>query len=111
MIVEAVTQFRGGPGREQEAAEAWAFELTYYFARGVGEAPQVTYGDGIYTCTGLMTATHPGDTAPITWFDKGRPWDLDFVVDPERRQLLRKLHAECTARWDGRLPGADDRKG
>ena len=27
--VTAIARFRGGPGREQEAAEAWAFELTY----------------------------------------------------------------------------------
>jgi hypothetical protein len=59
--VTAVTRFRGGPGREAEAAEAWAFELTYYFTRGVSEPPTVSYANGVYTCTGLMQTTYPGD--------------------------------------------------
>jgi hypothetical protein len=95
-----VTQFRGGPGREREAAEAWAFELTYYFGRGVGEAPRVEYADGVYTCTGLMTTTHPADT-DLTEFDKGSPWDLDFSADPKRQARLRAMYPTCT-RWDGR---------
>jgi hypothetical protein len=102
MTVEAVAQFRGAPGREKEAADAWAFELTYYFGRGVGEPPAVTYKDGVYTCRGLMTTTHPSDTAPVTWFDKGSPWELDFSLNPERRRTLRALHAQRPARWDGR---------
>jgi hypothetical protein len=101
-VVIAICQFRGGPGREAEAAEAWAFELTYYFTRGVGEPPEVTYSDGVYTCKGLMTTTHPGDRDP-TWFDEGRPWDLDFGGE-ERRERLRKLYAERTMRFDGRHP-------
>ena len=44
--VTAVMRFSGSPGRDDEAAEAWAFELTCYFLRGVSERPQVTYADG-----------------------------------------------------------------
>jgi hypothetical protein len=99
--VTAICQFRGGPGREREAALAWAFELTYYFLRGVGEAPVVTYADGIYTCTGLMTTTHPFDRDP-TEFDKGSPWDLDYNTNPERMKSLRELYDQSGPRWDGR---------
>lgn len=105
MNVIARCRFRGGPGREQEAAEAWAFELTYYFLRGVGEAPQVTYSDGVYTCEGLMSTTHPWDRAPVTDFDSGsEPWDLDFCGDPDRRERLRNLYADRQPRWDDRQP-------
>ncbi len=100
--VTAICQFRGGPGREQEAAEAWAFELTYYFLRGVGEAPQVTYEDGIYTCTGLMQATHPGDDGDLVEFDKGEPWDLDFCTGTDRRKRLQELYPACETGFDGR---------
>lgn len=102
--VLAVCRFRGGPDREQEAAEAWAFELTYYFHRGVGEAPQVDYADGVYTVTGLMTTTHPGDTSPVTVFDADSdPWDLDFGMNTGRQERLRKLSAERRDYWwDGR---------
>lgn len=99
--VIAVTQFRGDPGREREAAEAWAFELTYYFKRGVGEPPGVTYEDGVYTCRGLMTTTYPYDTDP-TWFDRGRPWSLDFAVNPDRQKCLRDLYRQSATKWDGR---------
>jgi hypothetical protein len=106
--VLAVFKFRGAPGREQEAAEAWAFELTYYFLRGVGEAPKVEFQPGItdrygvYTCTGLMTTTHPYDTSPVTAFNGGEPSELDFCIDPERQQRLREMRTGKLMRWDGR---------
>lgn len=100
--VIAVTRFRGGPGREREAAEAWAFELTYYFKRGIGEPPQVTYADGVYTCRGIMQTTHPGDR-DVTVFDEGTPpWDLDFGVDEGRRARLRELYLSSDVFFDGR---------
>ena len=102
-LVTAVFRFHGGPGREQEAAEAWAFELTYYFLRGVGEQPVVTYDAGVYTVTGLMQTTHPGDHSPITVFNgDSEPSSLDFCVDPERQARLRKMYDERGPRWDGR---------
>jgi hypothetical protein len=101
--VLAVCRFRGSPGREQEAAEAWAFELTYYFLRGVGESPQVKYVNGVYTCTGLMTTTHPGDKSPVTEFDAElEPWDLDSCTAMERRERLLSLHRLWQFRFDGR---------
>lgn len=63
--------FTGAPGREREAAEAWASEMKVYFARGVGEQPVVTYADGTYTVVGLITTSHPGDhpdQSGIVWF-------------------------------------------
>lgn len=60
-VLPASAQFTGPPGREREAAEAWAFEMKAYFTRGVGEQPAVTYEGGTYTVTGLITTTHPGD--------------------------------------------------
>ena len=104
--VTAVTRFRGGPGREAEAAEAWAFELTYYFTRGVGEPPAVSYANGVYTCTGLMQTTDPGDKAPVTEFDAdGEPWDLDFCADPGRRARVRAEYPERRVWFDGRAHG------
>ena len=104
--VTAIARFRGGPGREQEAAEAWAFELTYYFTRAVGEQPEVTYEDGVYTCTGLMQTTHPGDRSPVTVFDAvAEPWDLDFCLDPDRRERLRELYRKRGIWYDGRDHG------
>ena len=104
--VTAVCRFRGGPGREAEAAEAWAFELVYYFTRAVGEPPEVTYADGVYTCTGLMQTTHPYDRSPVTDFNSGsEPWDLDFGLDPDRRKRLRELHARRGIWFDGRDHG------
>jgi hypothetical protein len=101
--VIAVTRFRGGPGREQEAAEAWAFELTYYFLRGVGEPPQVTYSDGIYTCQGIMQTTHPLDRSPVTDFAPGpEVWDLDFCAGPDRRARLREMYSRSGHFFDGR---------
>jgi hypothetical protein len=100
--VIAVTRFRGGPGREREAAEAWAFELTYYFKRGIGEPPQVTYAGGVYTCRGIMQTTHPGDR-DVTVFDEGAPpWDLDYGVNEERRARLRELYKQSDHFFDGR---------
>ena len=104
-LVTAVFRFRGGPGREQEAAEAWAFELTYYFLRGVGEQPSVSYDPaaGVYTVSGLMQTTHPGDRSPVTVFDgDSEPASLDFCTGPERMAALRELYPGRTLRWDGR---------
>jgi hypothetical protein len=86
--VIAVARFSGGPGREREAAESWAFELKYYFMRRVGEQPQVAYEDGIYTVTGLMTTSHPFDKdvtefSPV--FDLGNG-------GPERRKALIAMY-------------------
>lgn len=70
--VLAGARFRGGPGREEEARKAWAFEMKAYFHRGVGEPPVVTsYDGGVYTVIGLITTTHPGDQPDeqgIVWF-------------------------------------------
>jgi hypothetical protein len=57
--------------REREAAEALAFEMKAYFLRGTGEQPDVTYANGTYEVTGLITTTHPGDRPDehgIVWF-------------------------------------------
>jgi hypothetical protein len=70
-LVHAGAMFTGGPGREREAAEAWAFELKVYFKRGVREQPAVTYEHGVYTVVGLIQTTHPGDRPRpdgIVWF-------------------------------------------
>lgn len=100
--VTATARFAGPPGMEREAAEAWAFELTYYFTRGVSEPPQVTYEDGVYTCTGLMQTTHPGDHDPVVFDRDAPPWALSFISDENRRQYLRELYGK-RARWfDGR---------
>jgi hypothetical protein len=68
IVVEAVAHFWAGPDREHDAALAWAYDLTHYFKRGVGEPPMVIatesapqwqahnsyYGDGYYdTACGL----------------------------------------------------------
>jgi len=69
--VLAGMRFTGEAGREQEAAEAWAFEMKAYFMRGTGEPPVVVYRDGVYTVTGLIATTHPGDRPDaegIVWF-------------------------------------------
>ena len=103
--VIAVYRFRGGPGRETEAAEAWAFEITYYFLRGVGEQPIVTYQDGIYTVSGLMTTTHPWDRVPETVFGPDEPPHLDWIGDRKRRALLREMYPGREHwRFDGRDP-------
>lgn len=70
-LVLAGAQFTGTPGREREAAEAWAFEMAAYFKRGVGEQPEVTYSGGVYTVVGMIQTTHPGDHPKadgIVWF-------------------------------------------
>jgi hypothetical protein len=70
-LVRAAARFAGVPGREQDAAEAWAFEMKAYFKRGVGEPPAVTYAGGVYTVIGLIQTTHPGDRPKadgIVWF-------------------------------------------
>jgi hypothetical protein len=70
-LVRAGVRFTGRPGREREAAEAWAFEMKAYFKRGVREPPQVTYAGGVYTVIGLIQTTHPGDHPKpdgIVWF-------------------------------------------
>ena len=69
--VLAGMRFTGSPGREDEAARAWAFELKVYFLRGVGEQPQVSHDGSVYTVVGLMRTTHPWDTPGedgIVWF-------------------------------------------
>lgn len=86
--VIAVMRFWGEPGREREAAEAWAFELKYYFMRRVGEQPQVTYEDGMYVVLGLMTTSHPGDSA-VTHFTP--VFHLDSS-DSVRRKYLMELY-------------------
>ena len=102
-LVTAVFRFYGGPEHEREAAEAWAFELTYYFLRGVGEQPAVTYDAGVYTVSGLMQTTHPGDRSPVTVFNgDSEPSSLDFCVDPDRAARLREMYPGRTLRWDGR---------
>jgi hypothetical protein len=102
-LVTAVFRFYGRPGREREAAEAWAFELTYYFLRGVGEPPVVSYDAGVYTVSGLMQTTHPGDRSPVTVFNgDSEPSSLDFCVNSERQARLRELYATREPRWDGR---------
>lgn len=102
--VTAIARFRGVPGREAEAAEAWAFELVYYFTRGIGEPPAVDYADGIYTCTGIMQTTNPGD-GPVTDFTRDEPWSLDFGRDPDRAARLRELYARRDTWYDGRDHG------
>jgi hypothetical protein len=70
-LLRAGARFTGGPGREREAAEAWAFEMKTYFKRGVGEQPHVAYENGVYAVTGLIQTTHPGDhpdTEGTVWF-------------------------------------------
>jgi hypothetical protein len=99
--VTAVMRFRGGPGREDDAARAWAFELTYYFTRGTGEPPQVTWADGVYTVTGLMQTTHPYDQ-PVTLFNRDEPGSLDFTLEPGRSELLRGLYSRRGIWFDGR---------
>jgi len=66
----------------------------------------VEYADGVYTCTGLMQTTHPGDRSPVTVFDAySEPWGLDFCADPGRRKLVRELYP-CLGTWfDGRDHG------
>lgn len=104
--VTAVMEFRGGPGREADAAAAWAFELTYYFTRGVGEPPLVSYDEaaGIYTCTGLIQTTHPGDK-PVSdgWCGEPAP-SIDFILSPERQALLRGTYPR-EVMFDGRDHG------
>jgi hypothetical protein len=69
--VRAGAWFTGGPGREREAAEAWAFEMKAHFMRGAGEPPVVTYANGTYTVIGMIQTTHPADDPSddgIVWF-------------------------------------------
>jgi hypothetical protein len=100
----AVMRFSGAPGRDKDAALAWGFELKYYFMRGVGETPpSVTWEDGVYTCAGMMTTSHPHDRQPVTVFDgfDGDPADLDFVLGPDRMARLRELYPRWAVRFDG----------
>jgi hypothetical protein len=88
-------------GRERDAALAWGFELRYYFGRGVGErAPGVSFSAGVYTCTGQITTTHPGDK-PVTDFTPDEPWNLAYCASSRRRDMLRELWAKRIARFDG----------
>jgi len=131
MLTEAVCHYWAGPGREHDAALAWAYDLTYWFRRGVGEQPAVTAATAqpmrlndawyaepgflflnyweimprpaelvIYHCRGLMSTTHPGDQRPVSVFDAGSAWSLDFSLDPRRQESLRQPYAG--PRWDGR---------
>lgn len=99
--VHATARFFGLPGLEQAAAEAWAFELTYYFLRGVGAAPVVSYENGIYTCTGLIQTTHPADHDPLD-FTPDEPWDLLFSMEPTRQARLRDMYEQPGPKFDGR---------
>ena len=103
--VRATARFAGSPGREKAAAEAWAFEMKYYFLRGVGEPPQVTYANGVYTCSGLIQTTHPTDRDPVD-FTADAPWDLAFSAEPTRRARLRELY-EAEAAGRPRFDGKD----
>lgn len=109
--VTAICRFRGGPGREREAAEQWAFELTYYFTRGVGEPPLVTWQDGVYTCTGLIQTTHPGDSE-VTDFSQDAWPLLDSQLRAGRERDLRAMYAERVFRFDGRgaKPGCQENR-
>jgi hypothetical protein len=102
--VIAVARIAGPPGREADAAEAWAFELTYYFTRGVGEPPAVSYADSIYTVTGLIQTTHPHDQ-PVSYFTQDEPWQLDFSFQDHRRLTLRELYERRGIWFDGRDHG------
>ena len=103
--VTAVMQFRGEPEQEARAAEAWAFDLTYYFTRGVGEAPSVSYENGIYTVTGLIQTTHPGDPDTCDrWCGETKP-TIDFILSPERQASLRDLYSRRGIYFDGRDRG------
>lgn len=102
--VTAVGRFAGPPGREHDAARAWAFELTYYFTRGVGEPPLVTYEHGVYTCTGLIQTTHPGDR-PVTDFTGDEPILLDSQLFEGRDRYLRELYPRRSIWFDGRDHG------
>jgi hypothetical protein len=69
--VRAGAQLAGGPGRELDAAQAWAFELGTYFRRGIEGQPQVMYAGGVYTVIGPIRTTHPGDHPDprgVVWF-------------------------------------------
>lgn len=141
MLTEANCRFWAGPDRLLDAARAWAYDLTYYFKRGVGERPEVLaytseaewqvhdgyYGPGwydkalglylnfwpyggrspepltIYVVQGLMTTTHPGDVQPVSYFDKGAAWCLDYSLSQDRQKVLRETMSG--PRYDGRDGG------
>lgn len=97
--VTAVLRFTGTPGQEDRAKEAWAFELTYFFLRGVGEAPRiVSYERGTYTVAGLIQTTHPADR-DVTEFTPAS--SLDFSLDPGRVEYLKSLY-DRGPKFDGR---------
>lgn len=101
--VIAIMRFYGEPGRERDAAEAWAFEITYYYLRCVGEQPAVVYQNGIYTVSGMMTTTHPGDRAETDFCPSGTAISLDDALTPSRRTKLRAIYpARASWRFDGR---------
>lgn len=101
-IVTAILQFTGPPGMEAEAADAWAFELTYFFTRGVGEAPVVEYENGVYTVSGPIQTTHPHDPDPAR-FTQEPPWSLAGSMEEGRRKDLRELYGRREGvRFDGR---------
>jgi hypothetical protein len=104
MKTTAVMRFTGGPGREKDAALAWGFELKYYFTRGVDDdPPAVTYKDGVYTCAGTMTTSHPADRHPVTEFNKDMDdiAPLNFILNPERMAGLRELYPRRSMKFDG----------
>lgn len=103
-LVTAVLRFHDGPGLEQLAADAWAFELTYYFTRGVGERPRVEYEDGVYTVTGLMQTTHPGDHGPVVDFGGGGN-SPGWIMSESRQKTLRDLYRGRPVYFDGRDHG------
>jgi hypothetical protein len=107
--VIAIMRFYGGPGRERDAAEAWAFEITYYYLRSVGEQPAVEYTDGVYTVSGMMTTTHPCDRAVTDFCPSGTAIRLDDALAPSRRTKLRTIYpSRCTWRFDGRDHDEED---
>jgi hypothetical protein len=101
--VTAVARFRAGPGREQQAAQAWAAELTWCFARGTGEEPAVRYDpdEGIYTVTGTIRTTYPFDEAVTCFTPAGPPPGLSWILDPARQQALRDAWSRRAAWFDG----------
>jgi len=102
--VTAIAYFSGEPGRDQDVALAWAFELKYEYARGVDDPPTVTYSDGIYTVSGIIRTTHPADAPTTVFASPGAPWDLDLCLRPKRQARVRAAYTRRRYHWDGSAP-------